>query len=80
MLEISESLSLWMTKLSVVAAAAGGVTVPDRGDVGASDGSGLVSLRCSGGDSGWCGPARGGVGDGDAGCRNRVGTWRGEAR
>ena len=83
MFDMSESLSLWMTKLSVVAAAAGGVTVPGRGDVGAVDGSGLVSLRlrCSGGER--CGPACDGVGDGDvgdAGCRNRVGTWRGDAR
>ena len=66
-----------MTKLVVTASAAGGVAVPDRGDVGAVDGSGLVSLRYSGG----CGPGGGvGEGDGDSGCRSRVGTWRGEAR
>jgi hypothetical protein len=73
MFEMSESLSLWIMKHSVVAAA-GGVTVPERGDVGASEGSGLVSLRCSGGDSGWCGPACSGTGDGDGGCRSRAGT------
>ncbi len=53
-----------------------GVIVPERGEVGASDGSGLVSLRCSGGVGGWCAWCC--VGEG--GWRNRVGTWRGEAR
>ena len=80
MFEMSESLSLWMRKHSVAAGGARGVTVPERGDVGASEGSGLVSLRFSGGDSGWCMRTGDGVGDGEGGCRNRVGTWRGEAR
>jgi hypothetical protein len=78
MFEMSESLSLWMRKHSVEAGGASGVTVPERGDAGASEGSGLVSLRCSGGDSGWC--VRTGDGVGEGGCRSRVGTWRGEAR
>jgi hypothetical protein len=69
-----------MTKLVMAPVAAGGVTVPALGDVGAVDGSRLVSpSRYSGG----CGPDGGmgvGDGDGDTGCRSRVGTWRGEAR
>ena len=71
-----------MTKLGMAPVVAGGVTVPALGDVGAVDGSRLVSpSRYSGG----CGPGGGiGVGDGDGddnpGCRNRVGTWRGDAR
>ena len=71
--------SLWMANHGMAPVAAGGVTVPALGDVGAVEGSRLVSpSRYSGG----CGPG-GGTGegdDGDTGCRNRVGTWRGDAR
>jgi hypothetical protein len=74
-----------MAKLGMAPVVAGGVTVPALGDVGAVEDSRLVSpSRYSGG----CGPGGGtGVGEGDGdgdgdktGCRNRVGTWRGDAR
>jgi hypothetical protein len=72
--------SLLMANHGMAPVAAGGVTVPALGDVGAVEGSRLVSpSRYSGG----CGPGggTGEGGDGDAtGCRNRVGTWRGDAR